>query len=236
MGSPYVVTSTVTSAAPLLWTNSGTTYLFIGGTGHLLQFNATAQTLTADNSNPGTASIYGRIVIGTKTTNRILAGDDAGNFWSVDPTNFSGTNKQWSYTVATDSIKSSPYYDYTTDTVMFGTEAGKVVAVASSGAAMTGYPYVPAAASDTIRSAPLYRGGVLVVGSTTGKLFLLDRNNGVSGPALIQEYYFGPTQNVSGIAFDPNTSRYMVTTSDSSANDGKLYYIDAVTDPTPGSS
>ena len=36
----------------------------------------------------------------------------------------------------------------------------------------------------------------------------------------------------STIAFDANTSRYMVSTS-SAANDGRIYYFDAVTDPTP---
>ncbi len=245
MGSPFAISGnpTITNAAPLLWTSGATTYLFVGTTGHILQLNVSAQTPLAVNDNPGTASIWGRIAMGTKTTNRVLAGDDAGKLWSIDPTSFSGTAKQWFYPVASDSIKSSPYYDYTTDTVMFGTEGGKMVSLTSAGAVTStaavgtfpnagGYPYSLASSSDSIRSAPLYRGGVLLVGTTTGKLLLFDRNNG-TGASLIRQYYFGPTESVSGIAFDPQTSRYMVTTSDPSANDGKLYYIDAVTDPTP---
>ena len=234
MGSPFTVTPTITSAAPLLWTSSGTSYVFFGTTGHLLEVDVTHQTWIADNTNPGSASIWGRIALATNTTNRVLAGDDAGRFWSIDPTNSSGTNKQWSYTVTGDTIMSSPYYDYTTNTVMFGTEGGKIVALTSAGAAMTGYPYTPGAATDVMRSAPLYRSGVLAVGSTTGKLFFLDRDNGTTGPALIREYYLGPTETISGVAFDANMSRYMVATSDSSAKDGKLYYIDAISDPTPG--
>lgn len=235
MGSPVTVTPTITSAAPLLWTNAGTSYPFFGTAGHLLELNISAQTLAADNSSPGSASAWGRIVIGTNTTNRVLAGDDGGTFWSIDPANFTGTNKQWSYTVSGDAIKSSPSYDYGTDTVMFGTEAGQVVALTSDGAAMTGYPHQPGASSDALRSAPLFHGGVLAVGSTTGKLFFLDRNNGSTGPALIRQYAFGSTESVSGVAVDRSSDRYMVTTSDPTAKDGRLYYFDFLSDPTPTS-
>jgi len=38
---------------------------------------------------------------------------------------------------------------------------------------------------------------------------------------------------VSTIGFDSTVNRYMVTTS-SAANDGRVYYFDVVTDPTPG--
>ncbi|HXU63224.1 MAG TPA: discoidin domain-containing protein [Polyangia bacterium] len=235
MGSPLAITPTITSAAPLLWSNAGTTSLFLGTAGHLLQVNLSNQTLAGDNSNPGSASIWGRIVMGTNGTNRVLAGDDGGTFWSMDPASFGGTTKQWSYAVSGDSIKSSPYYDYTTDTVMFGTEGGQIVALTGAGAAMTGYPYRPGTSSDAVESAPLYCNGVLAVGTTTGKLFFLDRNNGTTGPALIRAYAFGSTESVSGIAVDPSTYRYMVTTSDASAKDGRLYYFDVISDPTPAS-
>ena len=73
------------------------------------------------------------------------------------------------------------------------------------------------------------------MGTTTGKLFFIDRNNGTTGPALIRQYSFGSTQSVSGVGFDPNTGRYMVSTSDPTAKDGRLYYFDEITDPTGGS-
>ncbi len=233
MGSPLTVTPTITSAAPLLWTNSGTTYLFLGTTGHLLEVNMSNQTLAADNSSPGSASVWGRIVMGTSGANRVLAGDDGGTFWSIDPASFAGTSKQWSYTVSGDAIKSCAYYDYATNTIMFGTEGGQIVALTAAGAALTGYPYLPGSSSDAIRSAPLYGSGVLAVGTSTGKLYFLDRNNGSTGPALIRQYAFGPTESVSGIAVDPSSNRYMVTTSDPSAKDGRLYYFDLLSDPTP---
>ena len=77
-------------------------------------------------------------------------------------------------------------------------------------------------------------GGLLVVGTTTGKLFFIDRNNG-SAPAMAKYYAFGATESVSGVALDSSTNRYMVSTSDSATNDGRLYYIDLIADPTPGS-
>jgi hypothetical protein len=237
-GSPFTITPVITSAAPSLWTDSGgTSYLFIGLTGNIIEFKVSNQTLAATNTNPGSASVYGRIGIGSggSNPNRVFAGDDSGKFWAIDPSNFSGSNKVWSYGVGGDSIKSSVYWDYGTGAVHFGTEAGKVVALDSSGAALTGFPYTPGTSSDAIRSALLYGSGVIAAGTTTGKLFFIDRNTG-SGPGLIREYYFGPTESVSGISFDNNTGRYMVETADSSTKDGRLYYIDSISDPTPSST
>jgi hypothetical protein len=200
-----------------------------------VKINATSQMLAETNTNPGSASVFGRISIGTNAANRVLAGDDGGRFWSIDPLNFTNTNLQWSYTVSSDSIRSSPYSDYATNTVHFGTQAGKVVVIDNAtGLARTGYPYTPGTSTDAIQSSLFYRGGILAVGTTTGKLFFIDRNNGTTGPALIRQYAFGPTQSVSGVGYDANVNRYMVSTS-STANDGRLYYFDAITDPTGGS-
>ena len=60
--------------------------------------------------------------------------------------------------------------------------------------------------SDAIRAAPLYKDGILAFGTTTGKLYFYDRNNGTTGPAFIKEYYFGPTQMVSGIGYDSSAA------------------------------
>jgi hypothetical protein len=234
MGSPFPLTPVVTTASPTVWVNGSTTYAFVGTIGHILEINASNQSLAADNSNPGTASVLGRIVLGSNAVYRIFAGDDGGRMWAIDPANFAGTNKLWSYTVASDAIKSSPYYHYATDTLHFGTEAGKVVVLNNSGAALTGYPYVPGTTSDAIRAGLLYWSGILVVGTQNGKLFFLDRNNGTTGPAPIVQYFFGPTEVVSGIGFDLNTNRYIVAAADPGVNDGRLYYFDVITDPTPG--
>jgi len=185
--------------------------------------------LDAINTSPGSASVYGRVSLGST---RVFAGDDGGNLWAIDTNNFPGVNRLWRYAVTGDSIKSFLYYDSSTAVIHFGTEMGKIVAVNASGAALTGYPFTPGSASDAIRAAPLYRNGILAVGTTTGKLYFYDRNNGTTGPALLRQYDFGPTQMVSSVAFDSGGSRYMVSTSDPSRKDGRLYFFDDITDPT----
>jgi len=231
MGSPFTITPVITSASPALWTSGGTTYLFIGLVGHIIKLDVTNQVLSATNDSPGSASVFGRIGLATNGSTRVFAGDDAGYVWALDPSNFTGTNKAWSYQVSGDAIKSSPYYDSATSTLQFGTEGGKVIALGSTGALLTGYPFTPGTTSDAIRSAPLYQGGILAVGTTTGKLFFIDRSTG-SGPALLRQYSFGSGESVSGIAFDKNTSRYLVSTSSASAKDGRLYTFDLISDPT----
>ena len=231
MGSPFMITPTITSAAPALWTDGATNYLFIGLTGNLIKLNVSNQTLNATNTSPGSASVVGRIA--TATT-RIFAADSGGNVWAFDPNNFTGTNRVWQYTVGgTDTIQGSLLTDQVGGVIHFGTEQGKVGGVnIATGATHTGYPFVPGSTSDAIRSAPLYLSGILLVGTTTGKLFIYDRNNGTTGPAFIKQYYFGPTQAVSGVGYDSNVLRYMVSTADPTTKDGRLYFIDAITDPT----
>ena len=234
VGSPFSITPTITSASPTLWTSGATSYLFLGLIGHLLKINISNQTLDADNSSPGTASIFGRVVT---SSNRVFAGDDAGTMWAIDPNSFGNTNKVWSYhDPASNAIKGSPYYDAGTGSVQYGTQGGTIIVLNAAGTPFTGYPYLPASATDTINTALIEVNGVLVAGTTTGKLYIVDRNNGTTGPALIREYAFGPTEAVSGVSFDSDVGRYMVSTADPSTLDGRLYYIDAVADPTPGAS
>ena len=77
---------------------------------------------------------------------------------------------------------------------------------------------------------------MLVVGTQTGKLFFIDRSNR-SGPVLLSQYFFGPSEVISGIGYDSNVNRYMVSVADPSVKDGRIYYFDLVPsltqDPTP---
>ena len=244
-GWPVPTPVNVTTSSPTL-SISGTTTLYLGVTGDLLQLALTGTTFVA-NSAPGT--VTGRVSFGTsalaatKGTSRVYAGDSSGTLWAISPSNFTGTNSLWSY--AAGSAITNNYYDSATDTLAFGTSGGKVVVLnASDGSLLkthlsplpvtTDYPYT-LNTSDPITAAPLYVNGVLAVATTLGKLYLLDRNTGLTSPggvSILQEYSFGPAESVSTIGYDPNLSRYMVSTS-SAANDGRIYYFDAVTDPTP---
>jgi outer membrane protein assembly factor BamB len=207
-------------------------------TGAVIKISAFSQATTFTNTSPGSQSIFGRIVVGSNgSTTRVYAGDDGGTMWAIDAgSNFTTAGGLWKYAIAGDQIKSSPYYDQGTDTVQYGTQNGAINVLGGSGAVLNAsYPYTPSA-GDPITAAPLYNNGVLAVGSTKGKLYFLDRNTGTTpAVSIIREYSFGSSESVSGIAFDPTASRYMVTTANASTNDGRLYYIDLISDPTPSS-
>ncbi len=240
-GWPVTTPFNVTTSSPTLVTQSGTTTLYLGVTADLLSLAVTG-TSFVQNSKPGT--ITGRVAFGTSLasgtsgTQRIYAGDSAGKMWAISPSNFAGANWLWSY--AAGSAITGNSYDSFTDTVQFGTAGGKIVVLTGAGSGTAGVTYnttypVTLDASDPITAAPLYYSGVLVVGTTKGKLYLLDRHTGLTSPngvSTIATYSFGPTESVSTIAFDPDYSRYMVSTS-SAASDGRIYYFDLVADPTP---
>ncbi|HVZ87142.1 MAG TPA: LamG-like jellyroll fold domain-containing protein [Polyangia bacterium] len=233
-GSPLTLSTAVTTAAPAIATISGTTTAFLGVTGTVAKISVAGQSLTASASlSSGSAAVWGRMVIGTSGANtRLYAGDDGNVIRALDTgSGFSGT-PLGSFTT-TSAIKSSPYYDRDTDTIQFGTQDGSIYVLNGTASAKlySSYPYQPVA-GDAITAAPVVVSGVLVVGSTAGRLYFIDRNTG-SGYALIKTYAFGPSESVSGVGYDPNASRFMVSTSSASANDGHLYFFDSVTDPTP---
>jgi hypothetical protein len=242
--TPITISQTVTNTGLSMATIGSTAYAFMGVQGAVLDISTAGNSISATNTgSPGTiGSILGRIQVGFQGgAVRVYAGDDAGTMWALNgaPASFGGA-KLWSY-AAGSAIKSSPYYDYTTDTVQYGTQGGAIIVQSGAtgvtlNSALNAYPYTPAA-GDPITAAPLYYSGVLAVGSTGGKLYFIDRNTGNSSKpvSIIREYQFGSSESVSGVGFDSTVNRYMVTTA-SSSGDGRLYYIDLVADPTPGSS
>jgi fibronectin-binding autotransporter adhesin len=241
---PVTVPVTVTTSGPQIYIDStaGTSTLYLGATSRLLQL-ALPATTWSQNASVGT--ITGRVSVAKSYLNatagklRVFAGDSSGTLWVVDTSAFGSV--AWSYAAGAAITNNS--YEPFSDTVQFGTSGGKIVALRGSGSGgpsngpelNTSYPYT-LDASDPIAAAPLYSGGVLVVGTTMGKLYFLDRDTGNAtapgGVSIIKMYSFGAGETVSTVAMDGNTSRIMVSTS-SAANDGRLYYIDAVSDPTP---
>jgi outer membrane protein assembly factor BamB len=240
-GSPLATSSTVGSAAPAIW-SSGNSYVFLGMPGRISKVDVTAQANVSDNTNPGgTTAVNGRITIMSGT---LYAGDDNGYLWALDAGNnfaaSSGTYKYWSYHDATNHAScggvcgiQSIYRDYSLGRVYYGDQDGHVYVVDNTGAAVTGFPYRPGSSSDAFTTSALYVSGVIVIGSSTGTLYIIDQNSNGSAPALIQMYKFGSTTQISGVAYDTTTASYLVSTADPAAKDGKLYYISAVSDPTP---
>ncbi len=232
---PVTTPANVTTSAPTLVTKSGTTTLYLGVTDALLQLAVTGTTFL-QNTKPGT--ITGRVSYGTSMlaatsgTARIYAGDSAGSMWAINPSSFAGSTALWTF--ASGGAITNNTYDAYTDTIQFGTAGGKVVVLnAATGKPLNSAYPLTLDTSDPITAAPLYISGVMVVGTTNGKIYFIDRNTG-TGASLINTVNFGSTQSVSTISYDPITARIMAATS-SAANDGRIYYFDSVSDPTPSS-
>ncbi|HEY0706047.1 MAG TPA: PQQ-binding-like beta-propeller repeat protein, partial [Polyangia bacterium] len=239
-GSPLSTSTTTNNAAPALWV-SGSTYAYLGLAGRVSKINVSTQANVADNTNPASTNpVTGRITV---VNDALYAGDDNGYLWKLDPgTNFaasSGLYKHWGYKDTTNHAAcggvcqvKNHYYDPTATNVYFGDQDGHLYVINSSGSAKTGYPYRPGTSSDAFTTAPFHRTGVILAGTTTGTLYVIDQSTNGTTPGLIRKYQFGPTTKVSGIAYNPNVTAYMVSTADDTNKDGKLYYIDLVSDPT----
>jgi hypothetical protein len=241
-GMAISTSSAVNNTAPTLWTGTSS-YIYLGMTGRVSKVDVTAQAFVADNTNPGGSNnVTGRISV---ANNKLFVGDDNGNMWALDPdTNFGatlGTYMFWNYH---DSVNhpscggvcgiQAQLVDTLNTRVYFGDQDGHVYVLNSTtGALITGYPFTTGNTGDAFQTAPLYRNGVIVMGTTTGTLYVIDRNSNGSVPNIIQTYKFGPTVQVSGIGYDSTLGAYLVSTADPSVKAGKLYYISATTDPTP---
>jgi hypothetical protein len=240
-GSPLATSTTTSNAAPALWVSGGTTYAYLGLAGRVSKINVSTQANVADNTNPASTNpVTGRITV---VHNALYAGDDNGYLWKLDPdTNFgasSGLYKHWGYKDTTNHAAcggvcqvKSHYYDPTATNVYFGDGDGHLYVINSSGSAKTGYPYRPGTSSDVYQTAPFHRTGVLLAGTTTGTLYIVDQSTNGTTPGIIRKYEFGASTKISGIAYSANVSAYMVSTANDTNKDGKLYYIDVVSDPT----
>ncbi|HEY0709926.1 MAG TPA: LamG-like jellyroll fold domain-containing protein [Polyangia bacterium] len=240
-GSPLATSTTTNNAAPALWT-SGSTYAYLGLAGRVSKINVTTQANVADNTNPASSNpVMGRITV---VADKLYATDDNGYLWCLDPgTNFganAGTYKFWSYRDANHSggcggvcqIRNH-YFDPTATNVYYGDQDGHIDVVNASGNAVTGFPYRPGTSSDAFAMAPFHRSGVILAGTTTGTLYVIDQSTNGTTPGVIQTYQFGSANRVSGVGYNPNVNAYMVSTANDTSKDGKLYYLDLVSDPTP---
>jgi outer membrane protein assembly factor BamB len=224
------------TAAPSLYTVSGTKYLFTAASTKVYKINtdfSPASSLTLTNT-----AVYGRasVLLGV-----LYFVDDSGKLWAVDVDSLSQT---WAYqdTSTHGSCFSGNncearnlYFDVLSQRVYFGDKDGHVYAVSrngSGGQLMWSSPF--SLSGSVFQSAPLYRSGVIAIGSTAGKVFFLDqRSTSAAAPsavaALIRSFSFGSSVAINNISYDHDGGQYIVATSD-----GKLYYIHAslVADPT----
>jgi hypothetical protein len=223
------------TAAPSWAVYSGHTYLFVGSAAvssqaYIYQVDITANTI-ANSFTGATFNVNDSVRL---INNRAYAVTDGGKLFFLNASNTTAggfTNLAGSpyISAALSPIKFAPYIDSTNNSAYFGDNAGNLYVVTSTGANFTGYPF--ALLGSAISSSPLYVGtGVIAVGGSDGFVYFVDRHNASNAAALFKRYYAG-TGTVSSIAYNANTSAYMVSTSD-----GKLIFIKASDVPDPTAS
>jgi hypothetical protein len=234
IGSVSAITTT-----PSITTSGGSTYVFLGSTAtsnvaYIYRINMT--NLTVDASYSGsTTNINGAVSL---VNGRAYAASDGGQVYALDALNFNvgGFTNLTGFPYTTSgsaAVKNAPWVDSSQTYAYFGDDGGKVYAINSSGAALTGFP-LTLSASIKITSTPIYVawGGVIAIGANDGYLYFIDRNNGTTGPSVFRRYFVTGSGSVSNVAYNANTSTYMV-----SSSDGKLTFVNGsdVTDPTSSS-
>jgi fibronectin-binding autotransporter adhesin len=225
------VTTTPSSAVV-----SGSTYVYLGSSasgGHAYVYRVNMSAGTVDSSVDVTTTVNDSVRL--ESDNYAYAVTAGGTMHVLDALNFTMSGSfadiaHFPYTAA-GAIERAPYVDYQTNIAYFGDDGGKLNAVVTSTGANlnAGYPFSLGAIQVT--SSPVYLSGVIAVGASDGNLYFVDRNSGGAVPNVFRRYFVTGGGSVSSVAYDYNTSQYMV-----SSSDGKLVFINGadVTDPTMG--
>ena len=213
-------------AAPALAAVSGTNYLFTGTNGKIYR---TATDLTSPiNSTVPTSTVYGRLTVLNGT---VYFPEDIGTVWALSSSTLASN---WSYQDTVTSAGRHPggcaaasqctvrnlYVDPTTNRTYFGDKDGHLYVLSSAGALVSGYPFRPGLSTDEFQTAPLFRAGLIVIGSVSGKVFIVDESAGSTYKT------FNFQSAISTISYDID-GQYLIGTAS-----GKLYYLASVTDPT----
>jgi hypothetical protein len=234
LNGSYSLTSDITAVPSVI--AGSPTYMFGAQTSTIYRFasdlSATLTSTVADTAITGRLTIQSGILY-------FIEND--GTVWALNTSNLS-TN--WSYqdtnasrhsggcTSANQCSSQSLFVQVLTGRVTYGDQDGHVYVVSkngSSGTLLSGYPIRPGLSTDVFTTAPLVSNGIIAIGTSGGKVFLIDQQNASSAPQLVRTYNFRSA--ISTISYDRNSStsgEYMITTAD-----GRLFYVSRITDPTP---
>jgi hypothetical protein len=226
------------AAVPSWAVYGGSTYVFLGSTAtsgqaYIYRVNMTAGSVNASFSGV-TSTINGSVRL---LTNRAYAVTDGGTMHVLDAANLNSGGfvnlPGFPYqTAAASPIKAAPYVDSRTNYAYLGDVGGNLYVVTDTGGNLAGYPF-SISGSIQLSSSPLYLegSGVIAIGANDGYIYFIDRHNSSNVPTIFKRYFLTSAGTVSSVAYDYNTSEYMV-----SSSDGKLEFIKGadVTDPTSG--
>lgn len=242
------LTATV-NAALALDSPSTLAYVMAATAGHFYRYDVTNNSAPTDSTTLNPAAIDGRISV---LFNKLYAVDNAGKL-TVVPTTTLGT-ATWTYQdtgthgscSSGNNCQAKNIYINTDDyyatngsgkpRVVYGDKDGHVYIVrqngsGTTGVAMTGYPMQPNSDTSPIVTSPLYQSGILVVGNSNGKVYVINAftATGPATPSLLQTYDFGAGVSIASISrnrtVNSNAGAYMIATSN-----GKLLYIPSTTD------
>jgi hypothetical protein len=234
LASVATVAVNAATAAPSLYTVSGTKYLFTAAATRAYKINtdfspASSTVLTNTTGHGRVSAINARVhFIDDSGKIWVRYADTMSEAWSYVGDAHHGAGTPGTCTSASNCEARNFYYDITANRVYYGDKDGHVYAVAqngTSGQLLWSTPF--ATGSNVFVNAPLYRAGVIAIGSTAGKVYFIDQRstsadapNGVA--ALIRAYSFGSSVGINNISFDHDGNQYVIAT-----GDGRLYYVPA---------
>jgi hypothetical protein len=223
----------VVTATPALATISSLDYLFAGMQGYLYKIKISDQSATSWSQPATTSTINGRVTTGGGL---VYLPDNMGYVYAVNSTtlitdwSYQDTGTHGSCTDGGSCTIKNLYLDAANARVMYGDQDGHLYVISKNGAGatvMAGYPLQPAA-GEAFTAAPLYADGIIVAGTSSGSLFVINRMTTATGtPALLATYKLGSAVSTVSLNASTNGSAgaYMVGTAN-----GKLFFIDKVSD------
>ena len=223
------------TATPTWTVFGGSTYVFLGSTAtagqaYIYRINMSSGTIDASFSGL-TSSVNDSVRF--ENDLHAYAVTDGGQLEVIDALNFgTGNFKNVTHfpyqSAAASPIKFADYVDYSNDSSYFGDNAGNVYVVTNVGANLAGFPLSLGAIQITSSPMFLTGGGIIAVGANDGYVYFINRNNGSNVPVIYKRFFVTGAGSVSSVAYDQNTSKYMV-----SSSDGKLIFVNGsdVLDP-----
>ena len=212
------------NAIPVITRISGADWLLFGTSGALYKWNLVNLSTPTFSTQP-TADVFGRV---SALNGIAYFADYRGKIWAVNAQTLATvTGGSWPFQDTTSAghsnticnVNATPnncsvkniFANVLDIHVYFGDYDGHLFAVKSDGTELfSNFPMLLESGTNVFDSAPFYRNGIIAIGSRTGNVYFVDRNNGSNQPALLKTLRLGSA--VASISFDHETSNYLIAT------------------------